>query len=250
MEPSYGVNHYRSAKQRFLKPLLVQFFTREFPHHFGPVVREKIADDLIAMFERSCPDSIHLQHGQMVWNALDKRTRGDDPNRRYVPVTLSLVTKQDIEELEQGQTSSRIAQKVVARIIRQAYDQGGILSMRDIGLITSRHSSSVSAIRKQYEERHQCVLPHTGTKHDMGSCITHKDIILRKIILEKKDPTTAAKECKHSQQAVDRYLKDYYRVKTAYESNSDPDYIHQVTGIARHVVKQYIHIMRREKEQQ
>ena len=249
MQPSYGVNHYRSAKQRFLKPSLMQFFAREFPRYFGPVVREKIADELIAMFEQSCPDSTHLQHGQMIWIALDKHTRGDDPNRRFVPVILSLVTEEDVNELEDGMSSSRIAEKVIARIIVEAYDQGGILSMRDIGLISARHSSTVSAARKRYELKHDCVLPHTGTKHDMGSCITHKEMILRKIVLEKKDPTVAAKECKHSQQAVDRYLKDYYRVKTGYDNNPDPDYIHQVTGIAKHVVKQYITIIKKESDQ-
>lgn len=43
--------------------------------------------------------------------------------------------------------------------------------------------------------------------------------------------------------AVDCYLKDYQRVKTAYEHKHDLDYIHMVTGIAKHVVKQYVEIM-------
>lgn len=54
-------------------------------------------------------------------------------------------------------------------------------------------------------------------------------------------------ECHHTQAAVDRYLKDYYRVKTAYDHTADIDYIHTVTGLAKYVVKQYIDIINREK---
>ena len=98
-------------------------------------------------------------------------------------------------------------------------------------------------MRLQYEKEHDCLLPHTGLLHDMGSCISHKKTIIRKVIVEKKDPFDVARECNHSQRAVDRYLKDFYRVKTAYRQNKDKNYVHIVTGIAKHVVKQYIEII-------
>ena len=77
----------------------------------------------------------------------------------------------------------------------------------------------------------------------MGSCISHKKTIIRKVIVEKKDPADVARECNHSQRAVDHYLKDFHRVKTAYHQNQDNNYIHIVTGIAKHVVQQYIEII-------
>ena len=77
----------------------------------------------------------------------------------------------------------------------------------------------------------------------MGSCISHKTTIIRKVIVEKKDPADVARECHHTQRAVDRYLKDFHRVKTAYKQNQDNDYVHIVTGIAKHVVKQYIEMI-------
>ena len=77
----------------------------------------------------------------------------------------------------------------------------------------------------------------------MGSCISHKGTIVRKVVAEKKDPADVAQECRHSQRAVDCYLKDYHRVKTAYEHKQNLDYIHMVTGIAKHVVKEYVEII-------
>lgn len=242
------LKRYSSAKTRFLKPVIMNFFSSEFPKLFGPIIREKLADELISLFENNCPEVKRLKPGQLLWNALDKNTRGDSPFRRYVPVVLSVVTEDDILQLENGILPSVIAKNTIARIIYQAYQQGGILSTRDVALITLRYSGAVSQLRLSYEKEHNCVLPHTGVLHDMGSSISHKTTIINKVVIQKKDPATAARESNHSQKAVDRYLKDYNRVKTVFEQNKDIQYINQVTGIAKHVVKQYINILQNEKE--
>jgi hypothetical protein len=235
-----SIKRYSAAKERFFKPVIVNFFASEFPRLFGPIMREKLADELIRLFETLSPETTRIKPGQILWNALHKRTRGDSPNRKYVTVVLSLITEDDITQLTNGVPMSHITKKAIARIIREAYAQGGILSSRDIGLLTLRHPTFVSKIRKEYENEHNCTLPHTGVLHDMGSCISHKATVIRKVILEKKDPTDVAKECNHTQRAIDNYLKDYQRVKTVYQQNQDIDYIHIVTGIAKHVVKQYV----------
>jgi hypothetical protein len=238
-----SVRRYSAAKHRFLRPVLMNFFAREFPNLFGPLMRERIADELIDLFEKTAPEVKRIKPGQIIWYALDKITRGDSPNRRYVPVVLSIITENDVEQLANGVSFSVIVQNAVARMHREAYEQGGVLSSRDIGLLTLRAPSYASRIRIEYEKKNQCLLPHTGLLHDMGSCISHKKTIVRKVIVEKKDPADVAKECNHTQRAVDRYLKDFHRVRTAYNQNKDKDYIHIVTGIAKHVVKEYIEMI-------
>ena len=238
-----SIKRYDAAKHRFLRPVLINFFAREFPKLFGPVMRERIADELIDLFEKTTPEIKRIKPGQILWNALDKNTRGDSPNRRYVTVVLSIITENDIEKLANGVPMSIVAQNAIARMIKEAYKQGGVLSMRDIGLLTLKTPSNVSRKRLEYEKANQCLLPHTGLLHDMGSCISHKTTIIRKVIVEKKDPADVARECNHSQSAVDHYLKDFHRVKTAYQQNQDNNYVHIVTGIAKHVVKQYIEMI-------
>ena len=238
-----SVKRYDAAKHRFLRPVMINFFAREFPKLFGPVMRERIADELIDLFEKTTPEVKRIKPGQILWNALDKNTRGDSPNRRYVTVVLSVITENDVEQLVNGVPMSVVANNAVARMIKEAYEQGGILSGRDIGLLTLRSPSWVSKMRLKYEKEHDCLLPHTGLLHDMGSCISHKTTIIRKVLVEKKDPADVARECNHTQRAVDHYLKDFHRVKTAYNQNQDNNYIHIVTGIAKHVVKQYIEII-------
>ena len=243
-----SVKRYHSAKSRFLKPVIMNFFARECPRFFGPTMREKLADELIGIFEAVAPERSRMKPGQLLWNALDKNTRGDSPRRRYVPVVLTLISEQDVEELTRGILISKIAEQALARMIREAHEQGGILSSRDLGLITLRQPAAASMARRRYEAQHQCTLPHTGALHDMGSCVTHKQTIVRKVVIERKDPALVARECSHCQAAVDRYLKDYHRVKTLYKLQQDLDFIHLATQIAKHVIKQYIHLIKEEEK--
>ena len=246
IRPSYNRKHYSSARDRFFRPALINFFEREFPSLFGPVMREKLADELIGLFEDLNPQTQRLKPGQVLWNALDKHTRGDSDNRRYVPVVLSLVTEEDVQHLVNNLPRTLVTQNAIGRIVREAYEQGGILSMRDVGLLLLRLPSEASHLRIVFEKQNDCLLPHTGRLHDMGTCISHKDTIIHKVIIEKKDPADVARECNHTQGAVDRYLRDYHRVKTLYQEGKDIDYIHLVTGLGRHLIRQYVDIIEKD----
>lgn len=238
-----SVKKYNSAHDRFLKPAIVNFFEREFCGMFGPVVRENIAAALIDLFNSLCPESSRLKPGQVIWNALDKRTRGDSENRKYKPVILSLVTDDEVTMFENDVPVSTIRKKVMDRMIREAYQQGGVLSTRDLSLLLVFNSSGLSHQRIDFEKEHKTILPHAGVIHDMGTTLTHKRIIIYKHVVEKKDPTIVARETNHSQPAVDKYLKDFYRVKTLVNDNKDIDFIHHTTNIAKPVVKQYLQII-------
>lgn len=233
------IKRYRSAHERFLKPAIVNFFAREFQGAFGPIIRENIAEALIKLVDEVYPEITRIKPGQILWNALDKNTRGGSLNRKYKAVVLTIVSDEDISMFEKGAKGLEIKQNVIARIINEAYQQGGILSMRDIGLIMVTNSTNISHERIKYETKHQVVLPHTGVLHDMGSSISHKYQIVYKYVVEKKDPVKIARETNHSPNAVDRYLKDFNRIKTLINENKDIDYMNLVTNIAKPVIKQY-----------
>ena len=243
IQAASSVKHYSSAHDRFLKPAIVNFFEREFCGMFGPVVRENIADALIDLFNSLCPESSRLKSGQIVWNALDKRTRADSEKRRYKPVILSLVTDDEVSMFEKGSSVSTIRKNVMARMIKEAYQQGAVLSTRDLSLLLIYSASALSHQRIEYEKEHNTVLPHTGVIHDMGTTLTHKRIIIYKHVVEKKDPSIVARETNHSQLAVDKYLKDFNRVKTLVNDNKDINFIHHTTNISRQVIQQYLQII-------
>ena len=237
------VKRFNSAKVRFLKGALNSFFKQEFPKLIGPILRDKLIDELIKILDKALPLKDHIRPGQIVWNVVSISTRADCPNPRFVPVTLTIIDEEDIARLTKGIPMSEIMKQAIARIIQEAYRQGGLLSMRDIGLLTWRYGTAISQYRKKYEKEQNVTLPHTGSLQDMGSCISHKSMIVKKIAIDKKDPYTVAKETKHSMLAVDRYIKDFNRVRICYEDGKDNDFISLATGLNKYVVNEYIKIV-------
>jgi len=232
---------YSSANDRFLKPTIVNFLVNEL-RYLGPVTAANVADEIIRIFEENVPQTDRLKHGQMLWNALDKNTRADSKNRKYKSVVLSVVTEEDIKMFEQNKSIIDIRKQIIARIMKEAYQQGGILSTRDVGLILAKRCSTISNERIIYETENKTVLPHPGVLHDMGSTITHKKMIVHKYVAEKKATNIIAIETNHSQRAVDNYIKDYNRVKTLLCDNKDVEFINLTTKIAKPVIKQYQNI--------
>jgi Protein of unknown function (DUF1670) len=236
--------HFGSASKRFLQSSIESFLDREFPRTFGPVIREKMAEKIVDLVDQQLPPKDHLRPGQCVWNAVSITTRPDSPNCRLVPVVLTLISSSDTEKLARGIPMSVIAQQSIARICQEAFQQGALLSMRDIGLLVWRDNSTISVMREKWEASQQTTLPHVGTIQDFGTCITHKTAIIRKVVYEGKDPRRAADETKHSQRAVDRYLKDFHRVRTCYDHMPDIEFIARTTGLSKHLIRQYVDIIK------
>lgn len=222
-----------------MKPAIENFFNTEFPKTFGPNIRSSIADELIKIFNENNRDISTIKPGQVLWNAIHKDTRADSPNMKLVPVVLTLVNDDDLSKLENGLTIPEHRQNIIARMLKEAFSQDALLSMRDASLLLCIADSYASTLRKTYEHKHNVSLPHPGTLHDMGSCITHKSQIIYKCVVEKKNPITAAKETNHTIKAVDRYLKDFNRVKTLYLDNKDENFIHVVTNLSLGLINQY-----------
>ena len=234
---------FHSAQARFLEGALNIFFKREFPKLLGPILRRKLVEEIIKLLQDLLPLKDHVKPGQIVWNAVSTKTRADSPNVRFVPVTLTMINEQDIQQLADGEPMTKIMKQGIARITKEAYAQGALLSMRDIGLLTWRHGGSISHYRKKYEKEQNVTLPHTGSLQDMGSCITHKSTIVRKITIDKKDPLVVARETNHSIGAVDRYIKDFNRVRLCYQDGKDQEFISLATGLNKFVVNEYVKLI-------
>jgi len=234
--------HYTSARERFLEPMLGDYLHREL-QYFGPDLSKILAQRIVSLLDALCPDLDHLKPGQVLWNALDKNTRGDSSNRRLVPVVLTLVAEEDIEDLRQGVSATKIRTQSMARMFHEAIAQGGILSTRDAGLLLHIDYRFASKIRCDYEAETGTHLPHPGVLQDMGSTLTHKAMIVRKVVIDKKDPATVARETRHTQQAVDRYLKQYRRVATLFSIGGDAKLVEEITGMSKRLVAEYVKLL-------
>lgn len=93
---------YNSARSRFLKPVLVNFFRREFPRLLGPILCHRLVDELLKLLNGFLIPKETIEPGQVLWYAVDKSTRPDSPNYKLVPVVLTLIDQKDCEKLSKG----------------------------------------------------------------------------------------------------------------------------------------------------
>jgi hypothetical protein len=207
---------YRPQLAKTLPNVLSHWLAEEFPHLGGPKVRELFVTELLRLLEAHYVPAQRLQPGQTVWYAVDKTDRPHSgqtmAETRLVPVTLTLVTPDDIARLLQGEAAKTVRRDQVARLHREADAQGGVLAATDTGLLLGHSYRTINRDLRAYEQDHQCVLPRRGTVHDLGRAVSHKAVIVKKALLEGKQAPTVAWETAHSVSSVEVYLVDLMRV--------------------------------------
>ncbi len=235
---------YESAKERFIEPALMNFLKREFPSLGGEKIRELFVKELMNILERFYYSNNKIKFGQIRWLALSKDTRPTSDSPEFVPVTLTVVSEIDIEKYCNGVNREEIVQDIIARMLTEAYEQGGLLSMRDVSLILCYDNSYMSLLRLNYEKRTGTILHFTGYDMDMGTAISHKTVIIRKVFLEKKEPLLVARETNHSPDAVQRYCLHFNKVKWCVENGMSKQEITIVTGMKFHLIDEYLKIIK------
>ena len=236
-------NQYATARGRFIKPALMNFLKAEFPFLGGERVRMLFVEELMKILDKFYYPRDKIKLGQMRWLALSKETRPTSEHQKFIPVTLTLISDEDIEKYGNGVNRAEIVQDIVARLLTEAYEQGGSLSMRDLSLIMCYDPSYLSELRLKYEKRKDTTLHFVGYDHDMGTAISHKTAILRKIFLEKKDPVHVARETDHSPEAVGKYCQQFNKVKWCVENEMGKEEIRIVTGMKAHLIDEYLKII-------
>ena len=240
MISTYAQKHYGSAHRHLLAAAFDRFLQQNIPLLGGPELRQLLINKLIELFDTYTVATDHLKPGQMLWVAVDKNTRADSTKVQYRPVVLTLVSAEEITDLVSGKTKPpQQLPATTARILKEAYAQDALLSMRDLALIFKRAPGEMSQVRQRYENQTAEVLPTPATLQDMGSGITHKALILKKVLVEKKDMAKVRQETYHSQQAIDRYLKSYRRVEMLLDDHKCTMYIAKVTGLSPYLILQY-----------
>ena len=84
------------------------------------------------------------------------------------------------------------------------------------------------------------LLPTRGNIHDLSGAITHKREIIALYLEGYLIPEIAIK-IKHSNEAIDRYIKDYHRVELLWQHGiTDLDQISQLARLSKRIAQQYI----------
>lgn len=212
----------------------------------SPELARSFISHLLALRQRFCPRFDELDPGQLMAVALDIRDRRMSHkmrHRAHVPVRLTLYHDAELAALEKVGPRDRVAVDEllglrVARMLTEAYCQGGLLSLTMVALLTHQNSARVGRLVDQFEARHQLILPTPGTIHDAGTKLTHKATVVQ-MHLSGMECQQIARETFHTEEAVDRYVDDFERALIAVGHGLPSHLLPRVLKLGKHVVKQY-----------
>ncbi len=242
----------RRLKDKNLHSLLLHRFLNQYGYDKGQITAKAIIDDIIKLIDdyflvSTLDDDLHhINHGQLVYMAVpvdEYPKRGKAiAQTRMKPVVLSFITDADIEHLAHGFDSKSLRKKRLTRWLDETFDQGALLTQLDLAILLGVCDAVVSQYVNEIQSEGK-LLPTRGNIHDLSGAITHKREIIT-LYLDGYFTPEIAMKTKHSNEAVDRYIRDYQRVEILWQHGvTNLDQISQLVRLSRRVVQQYVDLL-------
>jgi len=133
--------------------------------------------------------------------------------------------------------------KRIARISEEAYSQGALLTQADIAAIFCVSQPKVSQLVRGYQKDTGKVIPLRGFVHDIGRSITHKVKIIE-MHTSGFSTKYIARSMSHTPASVDRYIRDFERVKLLFAKGMSQSEIAYITSLSESLVIEYIKIIK------
>ncbi len=233
-----------------LQGALALFFKTHFEALASDIVLPHIVSALMELIDEYFPKTENMKPGEAFILGVDKDEKPGCRKSLYDTkmgsCVVEVVSDNDVKNKNEGMKAKKIKKEKVERIIIQAYNQDVVLSYQDVGNLLSLSSGTIGKYIKEIESEKDIILPTRAVIHDLGPKITHKVWIITKHMLEHKTIKETMAATHHSEQAINRYIKDFKRVLILYKkrfiNNFNEKEISQSTGLSLRLVKEYINI--------
>lgn len=240
--------NFSPLRDKSLANALCHLLVTKFGYHKKVMFAEKMIEHILDTIELFVRPSSLLQPGQMVWMAVAddgrKHTFKSMKEIPQVPVILDLLTDGDLKALADGVDFKTVRRRRHARLLDQAYHQGGALAHTDLSAITLTTESVVADDISHVQDAENRLMPHRGTVHDVGPTLSHKTEVARLLEQGYLEPDIGRKLSPiHNLRSVERYAQTYKNTLKLLERGFAPDEIPGILGISQRLVETYIAIV-------
>ena len=245
---SIAVRRYHRLKGKSLKHILLDRFLNQYGYDKGAVTAAAIIDDLLTLIEQyyRYHDNSLLKHGQLVWHAVPineyPQKSKSMAQTRLTPVILDIITDEDLVNIKNMVHHRTVRMKKIERWTHQAFDQGALLSQLDLAVLLNITETTTGQYVREFYSLYGRQLPTRGNIQFIGSGQSHKREIIT-LYLNGYLVPTICKKTNHSQEAVERYIRDFESVKLLHSKFDDVDTISQIIRLSNSVVKQYLDLI-------
>jgi len=243
-------SRYESIPKRSFFNGIVKLLEEQYKLVGSRKVITMIAEDIVELHKEFYPEIEKRGSGQIVWQTTGASEKKPGYGKRaedyaVKTVILPLVTKEDVENRIKsfyGRDNYRKQQErdieVMARLVKSAYEQGGLLSGAELSVLLNRSLTTIGRYMRLYHETHQDILPTKGMILDQGSKPTHKASIID--LYEQGYPEIdIARFTNHSIEAVGRYIKSYKNIRLLMEKGFNLMEMVRISGMGRRTIIQY-----------
>lgn len=234
-QTDYGILRLKSknAREAIVQKLAVDF-------NLTPIIAEAFYQQFALYFEEHA--NITLSTGEIAYEAV----AAEEPAGKHIRLTKKVTVRlklidfnSDLEALASYGLAG-LRRNRLARITRQAYDQGALLSYEDLAMILTTSPSTIKRDCYHLKQQGMFILTR-GAKLDMGPGLSHKTAI---IDLYFKNYTFSEVEQKtnHSETSVKRYLADFIQVATLYRQKFSANQIRLIAKKSDRLVREYLQL--------
>jgi len=229
------------------------FFEHQCPHLGGEMIRDVLVNSIYRIVYQFYPETTHLKPGQTPWVTVAKSEKASYgkcmKETKLVPVVLSLIGENEIEERSKGVKLREIKKNSIARICLEVDRQNGCITQAELAIMFKISPATVGHYIREWEVKNNQVLPRRGTIHDMGPTLTHKRIIIRKLFIDKLTVQETSRQTYHSFQAIYRYISSFKRVLICYRKEMSQEEISHALSMSKGLVNQYLDIIEEYKSE-
>jgi len=208
----------------------------------GDRVQDMLIEDLIQIFQQYSRDPWNLEVGQTLWFAVhmdEKPGPGKTLSKmKVVPAILSITHEEDKQMRINGYSHQEIRRYRVARLLKEAYAQKGVLTQADVAELIGVSAGTIGKDIKAYQTEQGVILPYRRTVHDIGPSLTHKKVIIEKFLQGIPTPDIS-RMTQHTEEACDRYIKAFKKVRMLH-GRMKPLEIARIIGMSERLVNEYL----------
>jgi DNA-binding XRE family transcriptional regulator len=216
----------------------------------GDRVQDMLIGDLIKIFKQYSIDPWNLEVGQTLWFGVhmdEKPGPGKTlAKMRVVPVILSITHEEDKLMRLNGYSHQEVRRYRVARLLKEAYAQKGVMTQADIAELIGVSAGTIGKDIRAYQQEHGIILPYRGTIHDIGPSLTHKKVIIAKFLQGIPTPDIA-RMTQHTEEACDRYIKAFKKVRMLHDGKKKPPEIAQILGMSERLANEYVALIEEQR---
>ena len=162
---------------------------------------------------------------------------------KMVSVILTLDAGEEDLETRQKEGVIGLRRKRFQRIVNEAFQQGGLLTVEDIAnrLLNCGEKTLVRDLTEF--KKHNIVLPLRSTVMDMGRSVTHRSLIVKEWLLGR-EYSEIARKTNHSVEAVANYIDKFKRVVCLAKDNHEIKTIAFLVKLSVSLAEEYYRLYR------